>query len=333
MEQRIKARYTGEVILEARRRYGIRQDQIHLLDAYESFIYEFERDDGNFILRLGHSLRRSEAMILGEVDWINYLAAGGVPVARAVPSESGKLVEAVPDGQGGQFLATAFVKAQGRPLYEVQNPSLYAAFGRLLGGLHARTEHYQPADPAWRRPAWDDSLMDYAERYLPATEHVAKQKYRELSAHLRTLPSDSRSYGLIHFDAHGGNCLVDSAGRLTLIDFDDCTYSWYANDIAIALGIFAMDPAHTPARTHEFMANLLRGYQQVYRFDSQWLRELPVFLKMGEIFQYAVVHRDYEDPKEIDDPWMAHFMQDRKYRIEHDAPTIDFDFESLYRYL
>ncbi|GAB4162730.1 MAG: hypothetical protein Fur0021_37190 [Candidatus Promineifilaceae bacterium] len=103
MEQQIRDRYCDAVLQEAMRRYGITSSQIRALDAFESFIYEFERGPDAYILRIAHSLRRSEALILGEVDWINYLAAGGVSVARAIASEAGKLVEAIADEQGGGF--------------------------------------------------------------------------------------------------------------------------------------------------------------------------------------------------------------------------------------
>jgi len=41
-----------------------------------SFMYEFERDDGDYILRIGHSLRRSIPMIQGKVNWINWVPHG-----------------------------------------------------------------------------------------------------------------------------------------------------------------------------------------------------------------------------------------------------------------
>src|SRR5215211_121047 len=113
MNQLIKDRYNDTILQEAIQRYGIAKDKIHGRKAFESFIFEFERDSEPYILRLAHSFRRSEALILGEVDWINYLAEGGVSVAKAIPSEAGKLVEVIEDQQGGSFLATAFVKAQG----------------------------------------------------------------------------------------------------------------------------------------------------------------------------------------------------------------------------
>jgi Ser/Thr protein kinase RdoA (MazF antagonist) len=249
-------------------------------------------------------------------------------VARAVRSETGELVEAIADEQGGYFLTTAFVKAQGQPPWDLWTPTLYQSYGRLLGSMHHLAQHYQPADPAWRRPAWDDDIMEFVERYLPASEAVAKQTYRAVCDHLRTLPRDTASYGLIHQDAHGSNFFVDQAGAITLFDFDECAYSWYANDIAIALFYNVMDADDWPAFTREFMTHFLQGYGQAHRLESRWLQEIPHFLKAREIELYAVAHRDF-DVDNIEHEWMARFMRDRKHKIEHNLPTIDFDFASL----
>jgi Ser/Thr protein kinase RdoA (MazF antagonist) len=328
MEQYIRDRYSDTILQEAMRRYGIANDQIRPLNAFESFIYAFEHGPDACILRMGHSLRRSEALIQGEVDWINYLAAGGVSVARAIGSEARKLVETIDDGQGGQFLVTAFVKAEGKPPWELWTPTVYEAYGRLLGRMHALAQDYQPAKLAWKRPNWDDDIMEFVERYLPASETVAKQKYQALCDHLRTLPKEHTSYGLIHQDAHGSNFLVNDADTITLFDFDDCVYSWFINDIAIVLFYIVMDADDWPSFTREFMTHFLAGYRQAHRLDPAWLKEIPAFLKLREIELYAVMHRDF-DVNNIDNWWCARFMRDRKDKIEHDMPFIDFDFESL----
>jgi Ser/Thr protein kinase RdoA (MazF antagonist) len=329
MEQRILDLYNDAILQEVMHRYGIADSQIRLRKAFENFIYEFERDGHAFILRISHSLRRSEALIEGEVDWINYLADGGVSVAKAVRSTRGKLVEAVEDGQGGEFLVTAFVKVQGIPPWDYGwSPTLYQTYGRLLGEIHALSSRYQPADLAWKRPAWDDPLNEFVDRYLPASEVAPKQKHHALRDHLHKLPKAPATYGMIHQDAHGSNMLVDSAGAITLFDFDDCVYSWFVNDIAIVLFYIAQDADDMPAFTQEFMSHFLTGYRQAYVLDPQWLREIPNFLKLRELELYAVVHRDF-DVNNIDHPWVARFMRDRKAKIEQDAPFIDFDFESL----
>jgi Ser/Thr protein kinase RdoA (MazF antagonist) len=274
-------------------------------------------------------LRRSAALIHAEVDWINYLAVGGVSVARAIHSERGQLVEAIEDDLGGSFLATAFIKAQGKPPYKAGwTPALYETYGNLIGKMHALTRRYQPADPAWQRPAWNDPAMEYAQRFLPAAETEALERYGELCAHLNALPVQRDSYGLVHYDAHGGNLFVDDTGTITLFDFDDCAYSWFANDIAIVLFYIAMGAPDEAAFTCQFMTHFLRGYYAANYLDPKWLKEIPHFLKLREIELYAVIHRDF-DVNNIDDPWCVRYMRDRKERIARGVPFLDFDFGSL----
>lgn len=328
MDQLIKDRYSDAILQEAMRRYGITSKQIHPLDAFESFIYEFERDSQAYILRIAHSVRRSESLVLGEVDWINYLADGGVSVAKAILSESGKLVEEIEDQWGGFFLTTAFVKAQGQAPWDLWTPELYESYGELIGRIHTLSRSYQPSQVDWKRPDWNDDLFEFVERYLPASESIAKQQYQDICNHVKTLPKDRDSYGLTHQDAHGNNLFVDEMGQITLFDFDECAYNWFINDIAAVLFYIVQGAEDGRAFTQEFMTHFLRGYIRACPLDFTWLREIPNFLKIREIELYAVIYRDF-DLNNIDDEWCARFMHNRKFRIENNVPTIDFDFESL----
>ena len=329
MERRIKDRYNDTILQEAMRRYDIVPDRIRLLDGFESFMYEFERGQAAYILRIGHSLRRSIPMIQGEVNWINYLAAGGVPAARAILSENGKLVELIDDGQGEHFLATAFVKARGgHPKRAEWTPRFYEAYGAMMGRMHALSKRYEP-DPSTWRPQWDDPTMMYADLFLPPSEASALEKYRALVQHLRALPKGADSYGLIHQDAHTGNLFVDDAGNITLFDFDDCVYGPFIYDIAMTLFyVVPFDPSGASSVTGEFMPPFLRGYQRENQFKADWLGQLPHWLKLREIDLYAAIYRSF-DVNNLDDPWVVSYMDGRKQRIESDVRFIDFDFESL----
>ena len=137
MQKEIKARFNNAILEDAMRRYGISRDRVRELDGFESFIYEFERDSGAYILRIGHSARRSESLIRGEVDWMNYLADRGASVARAILSGNGNLVEAFPDGHGEHFLGTAFVRATGKSPREAGwTPALFETYGETLDYLN-----------------------------------------------------------------------------------------------------------------------------------------------------------------------------------------------------
>lgn len=312
------------------RRYGISPDRIQILDGFESYMYEFNRDGQNYILRIGHSFRRNDNLIHGEVDWINYLARGGASVSRAILSNNERLVERINDGKEEQFLVTAFVRAAGRPIQKGKqwNDELFERYGRLIGRMHALSRSYEPANPAWRRPDWDDPLMLDVESWLPATEPIAGQRYRDLLTSLSTYPRDAESYGLIHQDAHAGNFFVDRSGRITLFDFDDCCYSWYANDIAIVLFYAMIGEEDEQAFTRTFMRHFFRGYRLESDFSPAWLQRIHSFLKLREIDLYAVIHRSF-DVDNLEDRWVAYYMQGRKERIHNDIPFVDFDFEEL----
>jgi Ser/Thr protein kinase RdoA (MazF antagonist) len=204
----------------------------------------------------------------------------------------------------------------------------YRRYGRLIGRIHALTRDYKPANPAWKRPEWDDPEMLDILGWLPESESMVLDKYLNLKAHLDSLPKSKESYGLIHQDAHAGNFFLDDLGRITLFDFDDCTYSWFINDIAIVLFYIVIGSEDQAAFTKEFMTHFMFGYREESQLDAEWLIEIPSFLKLREIDLYAVIHRSF-DVNNINHPWVAMFMKDRKQSIENEVPFIEFDFSSL----
>lgn len=327
MEEAIRTRFNDRILEEARQRYGIAADKITLLDSFESFMFAFQKDGREFILRLGHSRRRSPELIHAEVDWINYLAAGGAGVARAVLSANEELVEAIADDQGGHFLATAFVKAPGGPPQKtLWHERLFGPYGRLLGRIHRLSKQYQPSNPAWRRPSWDDPTMQYAHLYLTAEQTAVLSQYQTVMTHLRRLPQDQDSYGLIHQDAHGGNFFVDENYNITLFDFDDCVYGHFAYDLAMVIFYAVTNEPDPIAAAAALWPSFLRGYRQENTLDPAWLAEIPHFMKLREIDLYAVL-LDTFGPGPSGSEWVDTFMHGRQARIADGVPYVNFDFK------
>jgi Ser/Thr protein kinase RdoA (MazF antagonist) len=321
VEQTIRQRFNEQILAEARRRYGLKPDALTDMGGFESFIYAFARDGSQYILRIGHSRRRSADLIRGEVDWLNYLAAGGAGVAQAVVSANGELVEMLPDGHGDHFLATAFVRAAGDHVTQERwGKDFWVEYGRFLGKMHTLTKNYVPSQPAWQRPEWDDPIFQET-RWLPESEWLARQKYDELMDYLAALPKDHESYGLVHQDAHRGNFFVDEAGHITLFDFDDCMYSWYVYDIAMVIFYAITNEPEPDVLAKKFFKHFRHGYEQENYLDPIWYKEIPHFLKQREIDLYGVIHRSH-DVNNIPDSWAARFMQGRKERIENDVPYV-----------
>jgi Ser/Thr protein kinase RdoA (MazF antagonist) len=331
MDKAIRDRYSDAILHEAMARYAIAAGQIEPGGGFESFIYRYQRDDGPAILRVTHSLRRSADQIHGEVDWINTLAAGGATVARALLSARGELVEAIDDGQGGHFLATAFNFAPGRPPGQVGwTAARYENYGRLIGRMHALTKEYEPPNPAWRRPSWPAVFADELRGLLTGRDEVIHERYRTLTDPIERLPRDRDSYGLIHFDAHGGNLHVDG-DTITLFDFDDCVYNWFIGDIAMAVFYMITNADDPPGVLTGFLPHFLRGYRAENRLDPRRLPAIHYFLSTREIDLYAVIQRSYDLPdgdaaEAIPHAWPRRFMTGRRARILAGAPYVDFDF-------
>jgi amicoumacin kinase len=332
MDPKIAARFNDSLLHCAMKRYEIPSGKITPLDGFESFIYEFERPDGQFILRIGHSGRRSPELIHAEVDWINYLAAAGVTVARAILSASGNLVEPLGDGHGQQFLCTAFVKAPGGEITAPMiNERFFRAYGRLLGQIHATSKSYLPSNPAWKRYTWDDPINNTTVLQMPAREEIALQKYTPLFAYLRSLPCDPSGYGMIHQDAHPGNFFVDEDYTITLFDFDDCVYGHFIYDIAMVIFYTSLQEKDPLTFMSRFLPAFISGYSRENRLDPRWLKEIPYFLKYREIDLFAAILFTFgESPS---NPWSARYLQGRRERIENEVPFLDFDWESMARYL
>lgn len=328
MEPTIRNRYNDNILAEARLRYGIDEDKIKLLDGFESFMFEYEKDGSAYILRLSHTRRRTPELIQGEVDWINYLAAGGAGVAKAVLSEKGELVELIDDGEGDHFLATAFVKAQGGPVWGTDHwgESFFEDYGRLLGRIHCLSKTYTPSDLAWNRGMWNDTANLDIREHLEQDDTLVGERYAALIAYLETLPQDDESFGMIHQDAHGGNFFVDDDGHITLFDFDDCLYGHFVYDLAMVLFYAVTNRADADEFAPIFWEPFWRGYCEENELDDLWLKEIPYFMKLREIDLYAVLTRDYSPEDWVEDGWIATYMNGRLARIEQDVPYISMTF-------
>jgi len=306
-------------------RFGVKSGSWKLCDGYESFIYDCRVGETEQIIRISHNSRRSESMILGELDWLRYLSEHGLNVAQANLSLEGHLVEAEPC-EHGAFLAASFTKLPGKPATRSDwNEDLFYKMGHLTGELHNLTQLYRPADPRCKRPQWYEETGDFARKYLThGSDALIVKASERLHEKLRTLPTSPAEYGLVHFDFHSGNFHVFDH-EIYLFDFDDCQYCWFAADIAITL-FYALPvrllSENDEARANHFFGHFLRGYSAVAPFHPAWLELIPLFLTYREIDLYICIKRSFHENEY--DEWIATFMNGRKEAIEADRPYLPF---------
>jgi Ser/Thr protein kinase RdoA (MazF antagonist) len=194
-------------------------------------------------------------------------------VARALPSNNNQWVVEIADGAGGYFLATVFEKARGETHEGPDwSDALLWEYGNQVGRMHQLATTYQLGDPAWKRPDWDDPIHLEVDQFIPLEDHKIKDIYRNLITRIKTLPVEMNAYGLIHQDAHRGNFFVDEKGKITFFDFDDSSFSWFVEDIALVL-FYAVMGQENPAKfTEKFLNGFMPGYFSAYSLDQKWFR-------------------------------------------------------------
>jgi len=329
MEAEIRSQFSPTVLDEVASRYGIETSGLQAMDGFESFVYRCTHGGKPRILKISHSLRRSAEQIAGEIDWIRHLAENGVTACPPVPSLRGKLLETVP-GDGGYFTAVVFTMAPGRPAGDDEwQPSLFERMGRMMGQMHQLSRTYTPASDLWRRPEWYEDSTGLADKFLSPDQQAIIDKFNASQSETHALPKDPETYGLIHCDFHRGNFLVSNE-TIHLFDFDDCQYSWYADDIAIALFYAVPHDCSSPADlafAETFMNHFLAGYRQHSHIGSDWTSRIPMFLKRRELDLYTIIHRSLD----LNDlgTWPGSFMKNRASKIENDVPYVNIDFSVL----
>jgi len=322
---------------EAARRYGLEPSALDELAAFENYVYSGENEDGvDVILRLSHSTRRTVDYTLGEVEFVRYLGAAGIPVSQPILSEAGQFVERIEDNDPGHyFVVTAFERAKGvvfddaPPLKEQYwKPPLFRDLGRLFARLHNRAQTYKLSNPRFKRQEWYEYDVVDINRFAPPEELLVREQTAKIIDRLKLLPRTPESYGVIHADLHMHNFCFDD-GRITAFDFDNAEYAWFVKDIAVILFYVARDEprGERAGAVAAFLAPFLEGYRELRACDRSWLETIPDMLALQRSMNYALFHQ-YRDPAVVNEDVLDRWGRFRR-DIEGEVPVVDLDFGSF----
>ncbi len=315
------------VLRAGARLFGLTMPDLHFLGGMDGSVYEYVRDGRGMVLKYTPIAEDRVATLHEKYDFISYLGAHGVPVARPLPSGGGHLIELVEAEKGADvaplFAISTFIKAPGKHVIGQKNdawtPGLIRTWGRVLGQMHALTKEY-PRKADSMLGDWRQEWQGFADW---CREAAVLEKWQALREKLCRLPETRDSYGLIHNDLHQYNFLV-LGSQLTIIDFDVCNYHWFMTDLGIAL-FHALWEGHTDrAQSREdfardFWQHLMAGYGEENALDRFWLAQLPTFLDYRRILLYIVF---YDAWGKNPNPWQAHYLRTWQQGILNDIPVV-----------
>jgi len=286
--------------------WGYNQNRREVLDQFRisaNAIYPFYRDGDLLFLRFAPVEEKSVALVQAELDFMEYLRHRGFGVAATVPTHNGESLLTC-NTPWGDYAAVVFTRAPGQRADRITGTEhFYNQYGKALGRLHALSREYTPqANP---RPDWSEQLA-WMEACLKdcGAPQAALEEVKRVCDHLSQLPRTPQNYGLIHYDYELDNVFYDAdSDTITVIDFDDVHYHWFAMDVVATLHNLQEELAEE--QVEKAQRSFLEGYRSVMDYPEAARVSEPWFEKYANLFKYTRCLRSAHEPVPNEPEWMT----------------------------
>ena len=267
--------------------YGLSNVRCQLIAAFMRDVYRVSSDKRQYVFFIYHHNQRALDEIKAEWQFVEYLAANGIPVAPAIPTRKGEYVLEFSAPEGIRYgVLTTFV--EGHHLRRRSSLEAVKTYGRRIAQIHTLADD-MPFNLA--RPAND--IEQIVNRSMAAFEAARPDRPEDVAylqqcaaiilPRLGALPQENPYYGLIHGDVIRANAQVADDGTVTILDFDLCGLGWRAYDVASYLAVIRGQPDEAVLEEA-----FISGYEQIRPIASMEREVLPVFEAVRHIFSIGV---------------------------------------------
>ncbi|MDS1113428.1 phosphotransferase [Gordonia westfalica] len=283
--------------LEALPRYGFATSaSLRLLSLSENATYLAEDAARQLVLRVHRPGYHPIEAIRSELRW---MAALGTETPVSTPTPVAAVDGAVVVGvtvDGRTLLVDAVTVIPGCTAEESPAVIDFATIGSITAHLHEHSTRWRaPAD--FVRFTWDaDAILgpharwgQWREARGLSSEDCADidRAVQVITDRLAEFGTGPDRFGLVHADLRLANLMVDPSSDLpaiTVIDFDDCGWSWHLTDLGSAVSWIEDKP-----ETENLIDEWLRGYTAVRPLPDDHLALIPTFVLLRRIHLTAWV--------------------------------------------
>jgi len=298
----------------------MREIRVRLDGGFHNDVFYIE--EKGKVVRMSNAGKTKE-MVLQEIEWMNFLYEQEV----AVPKPEMHL-----EDENGRVRAYfGFVKGDMMDVTNVLhwNEKVFEQWGKTLGRMHLLSKRFKVEEI--HRPVWTVENTDVFGIRANLSSWL-RDRYDRLMQSLCAFDSMESTFGLIHNDFHQGNLIITNDGTITTIDFDDCAFNWYAQDIAVAFyHAYWQHSSYNgdiKAFPQTFMNHFLAGYQAENLLNEDIVEQIPIFLKLREIFLYQLFTRKWD--KNNLEEWQKYTMLDLEEKIKNKIPYAGISDFSIY---
>ena len=273
--------------------YGLAVDTpLTLLNVSENATFRIDEPGGRrSVLRVHRTDYHSLEAIESELTWITALRQEGiVETPPFIPTKSGAMVGTVVLANGESRHVARFAFVEGQEPTEDRLVEDFMQLGAITARLHMHGK-------SWRQPSgftrftwdfetslgrqghwgsWRDGMAVGAEE-----AQILGRCADRIGERLAAYGKGPDRFGLVHADMRLANLLVDGP-QVTVIDFDDCGFSWFMYDLGSSLSFIEHEP-YVPALVDSWVT----GYRTVAPLTDAEEIELPTFIMLRRLLLVA----------------------------------------------
>ena len=299
-------------------------------------IYKAKCGSYSIVLRLTSLSCRTKEEIMEELSFQNYLFENGAPVSQPIQYENGQwYTEVLIDEE--QYYVSAFRFVEGKNWDERDDlkPEILFNIGKALGKIHALSEIYGEQRKI-RRMWYEQQELKNAPALFGKYNPALLEAFEKFMDQMKSSKSDRDSFGLTHGDFLMSNYLVNG-DQVTVIDFDECEYSWYVMDLAICMRCYLLgeDPENLSKKSglaEMIYYNLLQGYRSEHIITPEMVYGLNQYIAVRDYIELSQLLQAIDEGIELND--IENILLDGALdRVMNHKPFIDFDLVRIEKML
>jgi len=245
-------------------------------------IYLVRAAQTRFVMQAWRSDMYEPEEVLYELEYMRHLDTKGIHVASPQPTANGALFFSLNAPEGARPVAL-FAWAEGAPLSASPATERAADLGAHVAKLHAASAGFAPTAARFRNDA--ARMRERLPALLrmvggrPGEDQFYRHAIETVANAMDALGAEGLPRGPTHGDIQIENILVSDAGRMTVIDFDDCGEDHLMNDLACFLWrneYQGVDPAIGEA--------FVQGYSQVRPLTEREQALMPLFIADRDLY-------------------------------------------------
>ncbi|OAB41651.1 phosphotransferase enzyme family protein [Paenibacillus glacialis] len=302
---------------------GDPSQDIHLLGGYFNNVYEI-RAEKPIVVKIFNSEVDHEEQIASEIDWTRYLYEHGINVAIPIFIKEESYIHRLNDNLF--FIAYEKVKGNHVDIHsEIWNEELFNQWGRAMGNMHFLSKL---SKGKYKRPEWYEHKIYQMD--MSQFDPVIREKWENCLEVIKSMNPNNDTYGVIHGDLHHHNFLYDT-GELTVIDFGDSEYNFYAYDIAIAIYHASQTVKDMDKRkrfANIFFKLFMEGYSVENSDVNKIVKEVDFFINYRHLYSF-VYHTQFLDKANLNEQQLQYLEDMSRTIINQDSYLgIECFFES-----